>query len=258
MNSTKIYMWLQPFSLFVIKQFKLMDKMPVAVTRLHLKMVALYGRQATIELTRQFLAQMLTTGLLVFLPCMILALISEDKLTLLVAGMSLAVLFPFIEVKSLDKKVQQRKRSIIIELPEFLSKLTLLVNAGDTVQGALGKCILSKQGTELTPLYKELTVLHNELLNNQSLAKSLEELSKRCALAEVSQFTTTVLLNYRRGGDDFVLALRELTRTLWEKRKALAKTLGEEASSKLVIPMVMTFMIVMIIVAAPAMLIMNF
>lgn len=258
MKSSKIYQWVQPFSLFVIKQIKLMDKMPVAVTRLHLKIVALYGRQATIELTRQFLGQMFTTGLLVFLLCMFLALVSEDSLALLAAGLSLAVLFPFLEVKALDKKIQLRKRSIIIELPEFLSKLTLLVNAGDTVQGALGKCILSKQGTELTPLYRELTILHNELLNNQSLAKSLEELSKRCALAEVSQFTTTVLLNYKRGGDDFVLALRELTRTLWEKRKALAKTLGEEASSKLVIPMVMTFMIVMIIVAAPAMLIMNF
>jgi tight adherence protein C len=66
-----------------------------------------------------------------------------------------------------------------------------------------------------------------------------------------------VLLNYRRGGDDFVVALRELTRNLWEKRKALARTMGEEASSKLVFPMVITFGIVMVIVATPAILIMG-
>lgn len=258
MKSSLIQQWIQPFSLYILNKTKFMDKMPTAVTRLHLKMVALHGRHATIELTRQFMAQMLTSALIMLVLCGFLALFSEDKLLLLVAGLPLTVLFPFLQVKALDKQIEQRKRSIIIELPEFLSKLTLLVNAGDTVQGALGKCIVSRQGAELTPLYKELTVLHNELKNNQSLAKSLEELSKRCAMAEVSQFTTTVLLNYRRGGEDFVLALRELTRVLWERRKALAKTLGEEASSKLVIPMVMTFMIVMIIVAAPAMLIMNF
>jgi tight adherence protein C len=37
----------------------------------------------------------------------------------------------------------------------------------------------------------------------------------------------------------------------------LTKTLGEEASAKLVFPMVFIFFIVMVIVAAPAILIMN-
>jgi tight adherence protein C len=64
-------------------------------------------------------------------------------------------------------------------------------------------------------------------------------------------------LNYRRGGVEFVYALRELSRIIWDKRLALTKTLGEEASAKLVFPMVFIFFIVMVIVAAPAILIMN-
>lgn len=257
-NKSAIHRLLLPVSLFIISRTGLMDKLPAAMTRLHLRMVAYYGRNATIELTRLFVAQMISSGILIFLLCAAIAAVSEDTATLLIGGFVLAILFPFLEVRSLDKKIQNRKRGMLLELPEFLSKLTLLVNAGETVQGAIGRCVAGKQGTELSPLYKELTIMHNELKNNQPFTKSLEEFSKRCALAEISLFTTTVLLNYRRGGEDFVLALRELTRTLWEKRKALAKTLGEEASSKLVIPMVITFMIVMVIVAAPAMLIMNF
>jgi len=44
---------------------------------------------------------------------------------------------------------------------------------------------------------------------------------------------------------------------MWERRKAMTRTLGEEAASKLVFPMVMIFMVVMVIVGAPAILMMN-
>jgi len=63
-----------------------------------------------------------------------------------------------------------------------------------------------------------------------------------------------MLLNYRRGGDKLVLSLKELTYTLWEKRKAIARTRGEEASSKLIFPVVGIFVVLMILVASPAML----
>ncbi|MGV2805241.1 type II secretion protein F, partial [Clostridium perfringens] len=73
----------------------------------------------------------------------------------------------------------------------------------------------------------------------------------------VSIFTTTVRLNFRRGGNAFVLALRDLSRVLWEKRKAIARTRGEQASSKLVLPMVVIFMIVIVLLGAPAFMMMN-
>ena len=97
----------------------------------------------------------------------------------------------------------------------------------------------------------------NDIHNNVALSKALEEWSKRCAMQETSILTTTILLNYRRGGEDFVTALRELGRLLWDRRKAVSRTLGEEASSKLVFPMVLTFVVVMVVVAAPAVLLMS-
>ncbi|WJH34060.1 type II secretion system F family protein [Paenibacillus sp. CC-CFT747] len=142
-----------------------------------------------------------------------------------------------------------------MDLPEFLNKLTLLVNAGETVQRALLRCTAA--GSTESPLYRELQQMANELTNNISLKRAMEDFSRRCAVQEVSQFTTTLLLNYKRGGEEFVTALRELSRSLWERRKALTKTMGEEASSKLVFPMVVIFLIVTVIVASPAVLLMN-
>lgn len=54
-----------------------------------------------------------------------------------------------------------------------------------------------------------------------------------------------------------MLALMDLSRSLWERRKAICKTLGEQASSKLVFPMVLLFMVVVILVGAPAFMMMN-
>jgi tight adherence protein C len=64
-------------------------------------------------------------------------------------------------------------------------------------------------------------------------------------------------MNYRRGGELFVMSLRSLNRDLWEKRKAMTRILGEEASSKLIFPMLLILLAVMIIVAAPAVMLMD-
>jgi tight adherence protein C len=108
-----------------------------------------------------------------------------------------------------------------------------------------------------SPLCKELKLAVNELKVSVSFTKVMEDFSKRCAIHEISLFANAMLLNYRKGGSDFVFALSSLHHELWQKRKAISRTLGEEASSKLVFPMVLIFVIVMVIVGSPAILMMN-
>ncbi|MNW64375.1 Bacterial type II secretion system protein F domain protein [compost metagenome] len=120
------------------------------------------------------------------------------------------------------------------------------------MQRAIIRCVDSRKGDTSHPLYKELHQMTAEWDSGYSFQQAFENFSKRCAVQEVSLFTTTVLLNYRRGGADFVLALRDLSRMLWEKRKAISRTRGEQASSKLVFPMVVIFLIVIVLVGTPA------
>nr|WP_249436112.1 type II secretion system F family protein [Paenibacillus sp. Marseille-Q4541] len=143
-----------------------------------------------------------------------------------------------------------------MELPEFLNKVVLLVGAGETVQKAIIHCTERKQGSE-HPLYLELGQMIAEWNSGYSFQQAFEQFSKRCGIQEVSIFTTTVLLNFRRGGNDFVLYLRDLSRVLWEKRKSLSRTKGEQASSKLVFPMVLIFLVIVIMVGAPSFMMMN-
>ncbi|WP_135551004.1 type II secretion system F family protein [Paenibacillus cymbidii] len=262
---------LLPIAASLAEQAGLQRRFPQLAAKIHVKAAALYGSAQAHERTKQVFASALAAeiGMLAFGSA--LGALSGDWMTPVMAAGVLTVVIPVAAVKRLDRLIARKRRSMLLELPEFLNKLTLLVGAGDTVQAAIGRCVAKRiresgvgagadapgQAVRLTPLYRELGAIVQALDNRQSLAQALEEMCKRCGMAEVSTFATTVLLNYRRGGNDFVYALGELSRAMWEKRKAMSRTLGEEASAKLVVPMVIIFIVVMIVVAAPAVLMMN-
>lgn len=167
-------------------------------------------------------------------------------------GLVFCILSPFLMLKDLDRQIRKRKQAFLYGLPELANNLLLLVNAGETVQQAIVRCAESGSGRADDPLFSELSRAVRELENRRPFQEVMEAFNKRCAVREVSMLTTTVLLNYRRGGNELVSALQQLSHELWERRKALAKTWGEEASSKLVFPMVVIFLVIMAIIAAPA------
>ncbi|OBY77791.1 hypothetical protein BBG47_20080 [Paenibacillus sp. KS1] len=249
--------FMAPASLYIIDRFRLMDRLHTRMNGAHQKIIMLYGVQKGLQHTKLFMAQLLSLIMIVLLLALGLSIAAEGELILAVMGLLFAVVTPVLMVRDLDTKIKKRKQEILLELPEFLNKVTLLVNAGETVQKAILHCVDQAKQPDRSPLYMELKEVANQLRNNYSFAQALEDFSKRCSIQEVSVFTTTVLLNYRRGGEEFVIALQELSRSLWEKRKAISRTLGEEASSKLVFPMVIIFMVVMVVVAAPAIMMMK-
>jgi tight adherence protein C len=250
---------LLPLSLYGMEKLRLLERYPLHVAKLHLKWVNYRGGNQSLDQTKLFIAQILTYMWLTFLVFTGLGF-GVDPIFYSCGG-CLTVFIPIALIHDLNRKLKRKKRFMLIELPEFLNKLTLLVDAGETVQKAIKQCVEQKQSICLTiesnPLYYELNQMVIALNNNRSFQHVMEEFNKRCNVQEISIFTTTVLLNYRRGGIEFVYALRELSRIIWDKRLALTKTLGEEASAKLVFPMVLIFLIVMIIVAAPAIILMN-
>jgi len=246
---------LAPVSLYVLNVFQIMRRIDFYTIKVHQKVISIYGNKQAREITQWFIAEMLTLITLCVVGGTLFTILADDA-TIFGFGLFIAILIPVLGLRQLSNQVEQRKRSIIRELPEVLNKIILLVNAGETVQGALMRTLNQGNSTEETPLFKEMKLTIQELQMNISFAKALENMSRRCASQEVTMFTTTLLLNYKRGGDELVLSLRTLSKELWDRRKAVSRTTGEEAASKLIIPMVVIFLVVLIIVGAPALMMM--
>lgn len=242
-----------PCSLEMIASFKLMSRLHTQVAEIQQKMISLYGMKEAKNQTIAFLARLISIVFFGIIFVLIIGLAQDgDTLTMAVIGI-MVVMFPLFMIQDLGTKVKKRRVSIIYELPEFLSKMVLLINAGETVQKAFIRCVKTKsQEKDKSPLYNELQEARVKVENNMPFSEVLNQLSKKCAVQEISMFTTTLLLNYRKGGDDLVRALSDLSVVLWEKRKAQAQIRGEEAASKMVAPLMIVFVIVMIIVGYPA------
>jgi tight adherence protein C len=172
-------------------------------------------------------------------------------------GVLLSLAMPVVAWRDLERRVKERYRQFLTELPVFIHKMSLLIGAGETVQGAWIRASVPAKKDVSHPLYLELRRMRNELAQTVTFAKSMELFAGRCGVPEVSYLVTTTLMNYRRGGETFALILQQTGRTMVEKKRTVLKTMGEEATAKLVFPMVIIFAMLMVVVAAPAIMLMN-
>lgn len=159
---------------------------------------------------------------------------------------------PFIVDRGLNEKIEKRRVSIRMEFPEFVNKMTILVNAGMTISKAWEK--IASDTKKDTPLFREMQYALAEINAGTPEATAYEEFGRRCKIKEVIKFVSVVVLNLKKGGAEVVPVLKLQAAECWEMRKSAAKQLGEEAGTKVLIPMMIMFIGIILIVVTPAIL----
>lgn len=252
-SSELLFSSFAPYSLQIIDWIDVQKRFPKFSNSYHQKIVNLRGSRDAHEHFRVFLSRIVITLTFVIILIGLMSYVSEyDSNTIMMTSV-LGIIIVFYQIRTLDLRIKKRKDKILIELPEFTNKVILLVNAGDTVQGAIKKCVdQNKHNIYESPLYFELSEALNNMQSNKSFQDALKEFSQRCSLQEVSVLTTVIMMNYRKGGSMLVDSLQELSKSLWDKRKTITKIQGEEASSKLIFPIMLIFVTVLVIVLYPA------
>ncbi len=169
-----------------------------------------------------------------------------------VIAIAAAFAVPFLVDTSLKESIEKRRRSIQMEFPEFVNKLTLLVNAGMTISKAWEKIINENKKEHI--LYDEMRYSLMEIKAGKPEAVAYEEFARRCRVKEVTKFVSVIVMNLKRGGSEVVPVLKAQGNECWEMRKNAARQLGEEASTKILIPLMIMFMGIVLIVSTPAVL----
>jgi len=166
-----------------------------------------------------------------------------------------AALSFYLPDRELEEKVKNRRIQMLIDFPEFLNKLALLVNAGMTISGAIEKITIDARNLGISvkrTLYGELEKTWNEIKLGKSEIKAYEDFAKRCRLPEITRFTSVLIQNLRRGSTELVAILKLQSVECWISRKNAARILGEEAETKLLFPMMLMLVAILIIVIAPS------
>ena len=159
--------------------------------------------------------------------------------------------------KDLADRYRKRNQSLYLDYPEFVSKLQLLVSSGMTLRGALmrmGDDYKNKlgEGGSRQYVYEELLICNRQMRDGVGEIQCYEAFGNRCALMPYRKLAALLIQNLKKGNNSLVNALALESSLAFEERKNSAKRLGEEAQTKLLMPMMLMLMVVMVIIMIPA------
>lgn len=240
-----------PIGLYLIDTFKYSFNTGYD-RRIFTALAELHGNKQARMMLKVHFGNKISLMLLSVLFVIFISLFSTPDTGYIVFGLSLPIGIAVFTDRDLFERIKKRRLAIQLEFPDFVNKLTLLINAGMTVSKAWEK--IAYDANRQTPLYLELKSAIQDVRSGIPEHKSYEEFAKRCRVPVITRFVSVILQNLRKGNAELVPILRVYANECWELRKSTAKRLGEEASTKLLLPMMLMFIAVLLIVGMPAVL----
>lgn len=196
----------------------------------------------------QFLALCLV-GMIGFFVLALVAckLIDVDSFLVLLGASAFGFIYPRVWLKDSLKK---RRKLMVKALPVYLDFLTMGVEAGLNMAGAIGQAV-SKGPT--SPLKNEFAFVLRDLRAGLTRAEALRRMDERVQIPQVSSFISAVIQAERMGA-----SLGPTFRSQADQRRIerfqLAEKLAMEAPVKLIFPLVafifpVTFLVLMFPIA---------
>lgn len=166
----------------------------------------------------------------------------------------------FLKLKKYEDKAKQeklRKQQLQYDYSEVIAKLTLLAGAGMSLRRAWEKVSYdyeqNKKRSKERYVYEEMLRTCKEFDSGISEKCAYEHFGNRCDTKEYRKLSSLLAQNVKKGTKDILRLLEEESKAAFEEHKNLAVRKGEEAGTKLLLPMIMMLIIVMIIMMFPAM-----
>lgn len=183
---------------------------------------------------------------------------------ILVMGIGFAV---FVIISSSQKEKEEKKkefREMKLDYPQIINKFNLYIKSGMTIRKAWFKIAgeyekdqkekeqISAKACGRKKAYEEMVNVMYKISGGASEGECYEEYGIRCNLSEYRKFGMMLSQNLRKGTRGLTELLEREAEDAFEQRKNLAKKAGEEAGTKLMIPLFLMLIIVFAIVIVPA------
>ena len=174
-------------------------------------------------------------------------------------GILTAILLEARDKEAEKEKIKKRIRYLEIDYTQIITKILLYVSSGMTIRNSMIRLADVYQKSEIENnksderiAYKELIVVRNKLLGGYSEVRAYEEMAKNINLRTYTRFLNIIIQSIKNGNKELKNILNMEVQDALYERKQHAKKLGEEAATKLVLPLMMMLAIIMVIIMVPA------
>ena len=172
----------------------------------------------------------------------------------------LALVFPVLQVmrerqSAADKKKKERQQ-MLQDYPEILSKLTLLLGAGINLRKAIWrigndyeKYVKPK---EVRKAYEILVEACHEMDRGLGEREVYARMGEKMGLLPYRTLSALLIQHLQKGSRGMEHLLEEEAAKAQEMRQQQARVLGEQASTRLLFPMILMLVVVFVLMLVPA------
>ena len=158
--------------------------------------------------------------------------------------------------RDLKRSVQKRNEQLMAEYSGFVSMLRLYLVAGLTIKNAFVQIANDYERQSKTPgkrcLHEEIKTLCFQLENGMEEERVYQQWGYRCGEMRYRRLSFLLGVHLKQGNSQLIQLLAQEAETAQEDRRNYARKLGEEAGTKLLLPMIMMLAVVMMLVLLPA------
>ena len=157
-----------------------------------------------------------------------------------------------------DEKLNRKKQIEEKEqdYPMIVSELSILLSAGMSFRKALERIIIKynykKKNGISRPGYEDMICTYRKMMDGMGEIAALEDMGQKSESKEYRKLAMLLVQNLRKGSKDLIATLEKEEQYAFEMRKQRAIRAGEEASTKLLLPMAGMLFIVIVILIVPA------
>lgn len=175
-----------------------------------------------------------------------------------VLGILAAILLYFRQGANQKDIRKKRENQLLLDYSELVSKLMVYLGAGLTLRNSFLLIAehadnLVKRGIqENRALYDELHIMANQFAKNMPESEIYTDFGRRIHLKPYTKLVSLIEQNRKNGTSNLRALLEVEMNDAFTERKNTARRLGEEAGTKLLLPLFLLLAIVMCIVIVPA------
>ncbi|MDO4961289.1 MAG: hypothetical protein Q4E57_05475 [Eubacteriales bacterium] len=180
-------------------------------------------------------------------------------ITILAVGIFAALLLGLKPEQDRRNELKKRETELLLDYSDMVSKLVIYMGAGMTAGNAWVRISDNYEDSvkagkaEQRIVYEEMTRTSRELKKGVPESKAFADFAGRCSINCYLKLVSLLEQNRKTGDARSESALLMEAQESFEQRKNTARRLGEEAGTKLMLPLIISLITVMIIVAVPAM-----
>ena len=171
-------------------------------------------------------------------------------------GILAAILLPLKDRQREQEAKKKRECQMMMDYSEILSRLVVFLGAGLPVRKAWAKIVEDYRRTEekagKRAAYEEMAAAYYLMQRGVPEIQAYSEFGNRCRVLPYRKLAGILEQNVKNGSKSLTPVLEAEMEAAFEQRKNLARHLGEEASTKLLLPLFMMLLIVMVMITVPA------